>query len=206
VLAALAAALPGTAAAGPGGKFTVEGTVLRFDTERLPGGPGEIEGGDVDQLRKLLRVLPGLDTLVLHSTGGDYYAAFDMARTVADAGLDTEVDGECTSSCAIVFLGGAARRMRPGSAIGYHQTSWPAAGIEWYYETNRDSFGWTDPFQFTEWVYRDTQDEVRRHLLFLIERGVDPVFALETIRDQGDDIWYPDRATLRAGGVLRDGE
>jgi hypothetical protein len=54
------------------------------------------------------------------------------------------------------------------------------------------------------WSIRCTQDEVRRHLAFMFERGVAPDFALETIRDQGDDLWYPDRGALERAGVLRE--
>lgn len=200
----LAAAAP--APADPRTKFAVTGDVLRYDTDRASAASAEIAQADVAYLRKLLRAFPEIDTLVLNSGGGEYYAAMDMARIVADAGLDTVVDGDCASSCTLVFLGGAARRLRPGSTVGFHQVSWSADAIADYYAGNRGNRGWSDPFDFAAWLYRDTQDEMRRHLAFLLDRGVAPDFALETIRDQGDDLWYPDRAALRAAGVLRDAE
>lgn len=191
------------AAADTRDKFAVSGQALRYDTEAAPG-VREITQADIGYLRKMLRARPDIDTLILNSTGGDYYAALEMARIVVDAEIDTVIDGECSSSCTLIFLGGEGRQLQRGSLIGFHQTSWTAEGIEGFYDANQSHYGWEDPFDLAQWLYRDTQDEVRRHLAFMFERGVAPDFALETIRDQGDDLWYPDRGALERAGVLRE--
>ena len=51
-------------------------------------------------------------------------------------------------------------------------------------------------------MYLDTQQEVYANLRYLISRGVDPAFAIETIRDPQAEVWRPTRAELLAGGVL----
>lgn len=195
--------VPGAAPASPRLKFSVEGTAIRYHTGEIGKRWLEIADGDAAYLRKLLAETPGVRTLILDSSGGGYYPAFDMSRVVMDYGLDTRVDGECSSSCAIIFLGGAARGMTRGSFMGFHQTSWTPEGVSNFYDSSRVDYGWDSPFEFASWLYEDTQEEVFSHLTFMVSRGVDPEFAIESIRNRGDDMWYPDRAELKAAGVLR---
>ncbi|QBF30736.1 hypothetical protein [Thalassococcus sp. S3] len=185
------------------GKFRVVGDRLIYDTEN----PGEeqergIELDDPDILLDLLRANPGIRTLELNSGGGRYYSAFDMTNTVIDFELDTHVHGICESSCTLVFLAGKKRTMSRGSKIGFHQTFWTADSIEGFYEDKRADRGWETPFDFTSWVYKDTQDEIYNELTYMIRQGVDPAFAIETIKEPTSTMWYPYRPVLRAAGVL----
>ncbi|MEX0285211.1 MAG: hypothetical protein AB3N23_11430 [Paracoccaceae bacterium] len=186
-------------------KFEIVGDTLHYDTERPDGAPdAEIDDEDLDTLRTLLRDNRGITTLEINSAGGDVYAAYEIARVVTDFGLDTVVAKECSSACVTVFLAGDGRRMRLGASIGFHQTSWSAASIERYFERNRERRGWATPFEFTSWVYRDTQTEVHSVLEYMVDRGVDPLFAIETIGVENTDMWFPSRLRLMAAGVLRD--
>jgi hypothetical protein len=127
-----------------------------------------------------------------------------MARIVQDYELDTLVDGECSSSCVTIFLAGQAREMSRGSKIGFHQRSWSADGTQSYYDRWREDEGWDTPFDFASWVYQDTQSETWKELTFMISRGVDPEFAIETKRMRSG-IWFPGRRKLEQAGVLRAG-
>ena len=62
--------------------------------------------------------------------------------------------------------------------------------------------GWTSEYDFAEWLYEDTQKNVLRDLEYLIERGVDPAFAIKTLRADSDDMWYPRRKEMVAAGII----
>lgn len=184
-------------------KFFIDGDRLVYDTES-PGATEDkgIANEDVALLLALLRDNPELKVLQLNSSGGAVYAAIQMSDIVVDFDLDTHVHGDCDSSCVTVFLAGDTRTMSRGSRIGFHQIYWAADNIEAYYERERAENGWSTPFEFAEWMYLDTQDEIYAHLRYMIDRGVDPAFAVETIRNPHAEMWRPYRAELLKAGVL----
>ena len=195
-------ALPLQLAAETSPKFRTQGADLYFSTEDLPDNEAsEIEVEDVDHLLDLLRANPQIRRLTLTSTGGSIWAGNEMARIVQDYALDTTVDGECSSSCVTIFLAGETRRMTGGSKIGFHQRSWSASGTQSYYERWREEEDWETPFDFASWIYRDTQSETWKELTYMISRGVDPEFAIETKRSRSG-IWFPTRKRLEEAGVL----
>ena len=198
-LAAAPVAAESLSASKAKGPFRVSGTVLLYDTTT---DDGEIEAGDTDRLLTVLRANPGVTTIELHSTGGDYFEAFDLARAIADFGLSTHVAGSCESSCAIAFLGGTKRSLARGGRIGFHQTTWSAESAQSYYEDWAEDERWRTPFDMVSWTYEDTQTEIYDRLVFMIGRGVDPRFAIETLRQPAGGIWYPGRDELLAAGYL----
>lgn len=204
-LSILALALAGQTApaAAEAGKFRVDGDTLVYDTESP--GPGEDTGivsGDVDRLLELLRGTEGLARLQLNSSGGEVYAATQMSDIVVDFELDTHVHGDCDSSCVTIFLGGARRTMSRGSRIGFHQIFWSAENISSYYDREREEQGWQSPWDFAAWMYLDTQEEMYAHLTYIVSRGVDPGFAIETIKNPQAEMWRPRRRALIEAGVL----
>lgn len=185
------------------GKFRVEGEVLYYDSETPADDEvGEIVSTDIALLLNTLQENPGITTISLNSGGGGYYSALDMASIVIDFELDTRVEGECTSSCTYILLGGQNRTMARGSRIGFHHNSWAARNIENYFNDKRNEFDWDNPFEFASWLFEDTQQEMYNELTYMVERGVDARFAIETTRNRGDGMWYPRRDELLQGGVL----
>lgn len=185
-------------------KLSVEGDVLIYDTNRAAlSQDQEILATDLPRFKTLLRENPDIKTLRLNSPGGIVWVGEEMAHIVEDYELDTVADGECSSTCVLVFLAGQAREMTRGSKIGFHQTNWNPASVESYYNNRKDDNGWQTPFDFASWMYQDTQTEVYMGLTNLVERGVDAAFAIETIRSNVD-VWFPSRKELVAAGVLRD--
>ena len=73
-----------------------------------------------------------------------------------------------------------------------------------YYESEKENEGWGNPFEFAEWVFDDTQDEILKDFEYMLERGVTPSFAIKTLRADSDDMWYPRRKELVAAGVVND--
>ena len=183
-------------------KFSVEGEVLIYDSE-VDVENDEISTPDVNGLLRALRTNEDVTTLRLTSGGGSVWAAKEMARIVIDFELDTLVDGECSSSCVRIFLAGTGRAMNRGSKIGFHSRHWSPDSIQKYYEKWREDEGWETPFEFASWVYRDTYSEAYEDITWSIARGVQADFAVE-IHAPRNVMWFPTRAELRAGGVLRD--
>ncbi|MDX8350932.1 hypothetical protein [Cognatiyoonia sp. IB215182] len=185
-------------------KFTVDGAMLIYDSGNVTGDAyPEIDGPDVDQLRTLLRRNPDITTLQLTSTGGLVWAGNEMAHIVLDFGLDTVAEGECSSSCVTIFLAGEKRSLTRGSRLGFHQNSWSEAGMQSYFKEWREDENWDTAFDFASWVYQDTQHETAAQIEFMIDRGVDPLFAIET-KMYRPIMWFPSRRELEAAGILRD--
>lgn len=194
--------------AGPGAaqnspvKFAVDGAALIYDTHVGDGGITDIEAEDIPVLRALLSANPDITVLQLNSGGGSVFAAQTMSDIVLDFGLDTRVDGDCDSSCVTIFLAGTNRTMSRGSRLGFHPVHWSAENIADYFAREADDFGWDSPWEFAAWMYQDTQQEVYRALNYMVSRGVDPAFAIQSIRRPAGDLWRPHRTVLRAAGVL----
>lgn len=186
-------------------RLRVEGQKLIYDTENVSDDePNEIVVDDIEAFRELLKDHAGVDELQINSSGGSIYASGEIAWIVRDYGLNTIVVGECTSACVDVFLAGSRRRMTLGSKIGFHRRSWSPDSVEGYYEDQQDHFEWESPFEYGSWIYEDTQREMHVHLATMLDRGVDPEFAIETLRPPVSDVWYPSRIRLMAAGVLRE--
>jgi hypothetical protein len=180
--------------------FRIDGSTIYYDTE-ADGASGEITDADVDAYVDLLKANRDITLLVVNSSGGSVWAGDEMARITVDFGLDTRVEGECSSSCVQLFLGGASRTMERGSKIGLHSRSWSPASVENYYNDVRDDFGWTTPWDFASWIYSDTQSEVFNSLKYILSRGVSPAFAIE-MHAPREKVWFPQRSELLENGVL----
>ena len=184
-------------------KFTLNDVTLVYDTESAGADePAGITSDDVENLLKILRSDEFIRQLQINSSGGSVYAAQQISDIIIDFGLDTHVHGDCDSSCVTIFLAGKKRTMSRGSRIDFHQIFWSAENIASYYDRERGEQGWATPYDFAAWMYLDTQDEMYAHLKYITSRGVDPGFAIETIRNPQSEMWRPYRAELLKAGVL----
>ena len=194
---------PSAATAQNATKFSVNGDRLVYDTENVTDDVvSSIESQDADELRSVLDSASTITTLHLNSGGGSLAGAQRMADIIIDYGLNTHVDGECESTCTRLLLAGTRRTMSRGSRVGFHQSWWSPPSMERYFESNAAEEGWDTPFEFSSWVYADTQSEIHQQLSFMVARGVEPVFAIETLKTPASDMWYPPRDRLLAAGVL----
>ena len=184
-------------------KFTILGDTIIYDTFSAKKELNqEINWEDVTEFEYLMRNNKGIKNLQLNSSGGLVEAAIYFSDIIIDYELNTHVDGECSSSCVFLFLGGEKRTLQRGSWIGFHKSSWSKEGLKEYYESYKDEKGWQDEFEFSEWLYNDTQVQILRDLKYLIERGVDGNFAIKTLTADSDDMWYPRRKELEVAGVV----
>ena len=164
---------------------------------------GDIAYEDIDALRSILaRHEDRLDTLRLTSDGGYIEAAYEMAAIIADYGLKTEVQGECASACAIIFVAGAERRMNKGGRVGLHPSSWGVDSMRSYYEDWREDSGWKDEFAFAEWVYNEGQRDANKLVTHLLTHGVSADFAVKIVTQGMGTMWYPSRKEMEVAGFL----
>ena len=184
-------------------KLRVSGDILYYSTddakEELD---QEITWDDAESFEAILKENRNINLLQLNSTGGEIEAAMHLADVIIDYELDTHIEGECSSACVLMFLGGEKRSLARGSWIGFHKSSWASNFIKDYYGEWKDQKGWTNEYEFAEWLYEDTQKSILRDLEYLIERGVEPAFAIKTLRADSDDMWYPRRKEMIAAGVI----
>ena len=186
-------------------KFSINGDILTYDTSLAEKKENqEINWDDAEKLEALLRKNAEVKVLHLESYGGLTAAAMHIADVVIDYELNTYVDGECSSSCVTIFLAGEKRTLARGSWLGFHKTSWDSDSIKNYYESEKENEDWDNPFEFTEWVFDDTQEQILEDFEYMLERGVTPSFAIKTLRADSDDMWYPRRKELVAAGVVTD--
>lgn len=196
-------------------RFRIDGSVLVYDTANpvdatviTDGTPpedtvGEIAYEDVGVLRSILqRNGERIETLRLTSDGGYIEAAYEMADIIIDFALDTEVQGECSSACAVLFLAGEERTLLRGGRIGLHPSNWSVDSLRGYYQDLQPDYGWEDEFAFAEWVYREGQRDANRMTEFMVRRGVTAEFALDVVNRGIGTIWYPTRAEMQAAGML----
>ena len=186
-------------------KFSINGDTIIYDTFKATDETlAEINWEDTNVLAKILSENPNIKTLQLNSLGGIIDAAEYMSDIIIDFELNTRVVGECSSSCAILFIAGEKRTIQRGSWLGFHQGSWDKDSIKEHYEYNKEEYGWTNEFEHSSWIYKDTQKQIFRDMEYLIERGVEPLFAIKTMKADSKDMWYPRRKELEAAGVIRE--
>ena len=186
-------------------KFSIDGDTIIYDTFKATDETlAEINWEDTNVLAKILSENPNIKTLQLNSLGGIIDAAEYMSDIIIDFELNTRVVGECSSSCAILFIAGEKRTIQRGSWLGFHQGSWDKDSIKEHYEYNKEEYGWTNEFEHSSWIYKDTQKQIFRDMEYLIERGVEPLFAIKTMKADNEDMWYPRRKELEAAGVIRE--
>jgi hypothetical protein len=181
--------------------FKVDGVIIHYDTKTDEEADG-IEFGHEEELLKLLKKHPEIESIELNSSGGTISAAADMSALIIDANLDTHVEFKCTSACVTIFLGGRNRTLALGGKLGFHKSYWEADSIKEYYESQKEDEGWGNPFEFASWLFEDTQAEIFMEFEYLLERDVSPRFAIETLKAGADGMWYPRRKQLLEGGIL----
>ena len=118
-------------------KFSIDGDTIIYDTFKATDETlAEINWEDTNVLAKILSGNPNIKTLQLNSLGGIIDAAVYMSDIIIDFELNTRVVGECSSSCAILFIAGEKRTIQRGSWLGFHQGSWDKDSIKEHYEYN----------------------------------------------------------------------
>ena len=186
-------------------KVFVEGNTLYYNTDFAADEiNAEINWDDANLIHSILVGNPNITKIQLNSSGGLIEASQYISDIVIDFELDSYVSGECSSACVDIFLAGQRRVLERGSWLGFHKGSWAAADIKKYYEGNKKEQGWKDAFEFSSWLYADTQSEILKQMKYMLERGVEADFIIQTLQADNEGMWYPRRKQLEAAGVLKE--
>ena len=182
-------------------KFQIEGDTLFYNTMDIEEND-YVSIRDADIFRTLLFQNPEVVRVNLYSYGGHMEAGLEIGRILSDFNIDTEVTKECSSACVPIFLAGKSRELKRGGLIGFHRPAWGAESMRDYFEDNRGSEGWTNPFAFAGWVQKDIYRVAGVIFTAFAEAGVDIKFAAETFKTPNDSMWYPNRQELVDAGVI----
>ena len=186
-------------------KFKIDDDVLHYNTElAVEEGNREITEEDVDVLLKTLKDNPNIQSINLTSWGGLISAAVEMADIIIDFELDTHVKEICFSACNILLIGGETRTLERGSKIGFHRSYWSSDSMRSFYEDKetRESYEWENKFDFSSWVYDESQEDIYSQFKYYLERGVSPSFVIETMKARSEEGWYPRRKELLEANVI----
>ena len=184
-------------------KFRVDGEDLHYNTElAVEEINREIMEEDVEVLLKTLQSNPNIKRIILTSWGGLVNAAVQMADIIIDFELDTHVKQICFSACPMLLIAGETRTLERGSKIGFHRSSVDSNSMRSFYKEERESYGWGNEFDFSSWVYDDSQEEIYSQFKYYLERGVSPSFVIETMKARSDDGWFPRRKDLLRANVI----
>ncbi|MGR6429627.1 hypothetical protein [Rhizobium sp. PAMB 3182] len=141
---------------------------------------GSIELNATRRMRELLEGHPGIKTVTLASEGGNIFEARGLAKLIRERGIDTRVDGDCTSACTIIFIGGAQRIIGPGGRLGFHQYRVDAQYVV---------------------LGNDPAKEQEKDRGLYGEAGVAPAFLSQMFAKGAADMWFPTTAELLDAGV-----
>ena len=179
-------------------RFQVDGKNLYFNSYvASPESPKtSIEMRDADTLRRILRLNPSIDNLVLTSKGGSLRAAEEIMDTVFEFGLDTTANGPCVSACAIIFLAGKKRQVIGEPQLGFHRPTIDGDAELKYLEQYKSI---TLP-NYIERVYEIGQRDVLKMVKLLSQQGISLEFLMEAYASP--ELWYPNLSELYTAAVI----
>ena len=138
---------------------------------------GALEFGSTRSVREALDANPSVRVVRLESRGGRVAEGLALGTLLRDRGIDTIVNGECSSACVTAFAGGARRIIGPSARIGLHSAGGAGFSGETIAAANRRS------------------DE------FIAARGVDRSVLEQGAAVANDQIWFPSPQVLLSSGL-----
>jgi hypothetical protein len=105
----------------PGWDITVNGAIVPGDDVKF-----------VAALASVGKITPAVWPVIvwLNSPGGEVETSTRIADLIDRFNLGTHVDGQCASSCFIMFMAGKSRSFSPNAKIGVHSVYQGSAGAE----------------------------------------------------------------------------
>jgi hypothetical protein len=127
--------------------------------------------------------------VIFNSPGGNIFKAIEFGRLVRSLKLNTvQIRGlECSSACALAFLGGVSRNAEPGS-IGVHKSS----------------FADTAGMSINEAVSA-VQETTAQVVTYMVQMGVDPSLLELSLSYESDDMRYLSKSEMEHYKVVTTG-
>lgn len=185
-----------------GERITLEGTAIHYDgSVAYPEGEDAIRQ-DANAIRELVRGNPDISKIVLLGDFPMTGFALEVATVIEEFGLSTEIVDECTNACLYMFAAGKPRVLGDGARIGLRRRMMDAAHLREVYPEDAQKYGWADEFGQGAMMYDRGQSDMRWALLHLVQHGISLDFALKIFATPREDMWWPTRAEMIAGGVV----
>ena len=180
-------------------KFSLKGTTLVYNTN-LSTDPDQnyITFDDAKVFKKYLDE-NNIKTLRLTSEGGQQGASLDIKGLVLEHELNTEVKGECSSACSIIFVAGQKRKLIGKAKLGFHTTF---TRIEDFEKRKKVVEGYDERLDYENTIAYFQRLSTANEIVFFLTQGIDLYFALRVQKVHPLDIWFPKRKELIKYGVV----
>ena len=142
---------------------------------------GKVVREDADLFRKKLAEGPVKTVVLTDSPGGNMRAAYDIAELIAEGKINTALNGNCASACAMIFLAGTDRQMVAGKRL-----SRTRLGLYAPHQKNTKDIPEAAVPKFREWLLKVTQGKFPEEVL---DRALSTEHAGE-----GMFFYYPDES------------
>lgn len=185
-----------------GERIALEGTAIRYDGSVAYAEGDKAVRQDANLIRELMRGNPDISKIILV---GDFLMtgfALEVAKVIEAFGLATEIADECTNACVYMFVSGKPRILGDGAQMGMRRRVMDAAHLRKVYPDDSQHYGWADEFGQAAMMYDRGQSDMRWGLLHLVQHGVSLDFALKIFATPREDMWWPTREEMIAGGVV----
>ena len=164
-----------------------------------------ISGSDVDDVEGFLLLLEKnekIEIIVFQDVGGgQQHIGIEIADIIIDFELDTHIEGECYGSCNLMFMGGKKRTLARGSEIGITFNPYTRERIQDILDNKTYEYV-GDLADYIIWVDETARTELIEYFSLLIERGVNPIFIIDSLKKASSDTWIPRRKELLEANFL----
>jgi hypothetical protein len=143
---------------------------------------GELRDGSAEAVEVAIARSPSVTAIVLDSKGGLFQEAERTAAIIKQRDLDTDVEGECSSACTLIFLAGRRRCVAENARIGFHAASYA-------HDLSRRT---------SQPIAEYQRDRYTRS-------GLSPSFVDHIIQTSNRDVWYPSHQELSEAHVTTPG-
>jgi hypothetical protein len=141
---------------------------------------GELNPFTPERFENAIAETGTIKTLVLDSPGGHVFAARAIAKRVRQLNIDTHVEGQCHSSCTLVYISGNRRSIAPAGRLGFHGYKYTAAGT----------------------LYKDIQQQQDTDASIFQQQGVKADFIEAIFTTPPQKLWQPSLPELQSAGVV----
>ena len=181
-------------------RFTVNQDELVFNGDVAKTDPTT---SDEKALGAVLRDNPNVRVVVLTGDFPGFLDAYSAARQIEEFGVATAVRGRCSRNCIYMFVAAKTRSLLEGGYFALQRTSVDAETVRKKFTELKDSYGWSDEYQESAWLYRKAEIHMQTALQYLISKGIDPKFALRIFETERDAYWRPTNEQLIAANVIK---
>ena len=180
--------------------FSVLAAEFRISNNKLIVSGSDVE--DVEGFLLLLEKNEKIEIIVFQDVGGgQQHIGIEIADIIIDFELDTHIEGECYGSCNLMFMGGKKRTLARGSEIGITFNPYTRERIQDILDNKTYEYV-GDLADYIIWVDETARTELIEYFSLLIERGVNPIFIIDSLKKASSDTWIPRRKELLEANIL----